>query len=109
MGKVEIYFVNNSEKAEFEAIQKGYRLDVYVKIDDAVFNIRVYDIVRLKQDFEDEIVQYGYYSIDSNLILVKQVSRKEICFTLENLFREKYFENLKPVGDIDSDILNRIK
>lgn len=109
MRDVEIYLTDKSELAEFEAIQKGYRVDVYVKIYDEVFNVKVYDIVRLKQDFEDEVAQDGYYSIDSNLILVSQVSRTEICYTIENLFRERYFDNLKPISNIEFGILTRIK
>ena len=30
MEKIEVYFLDDSESAEFEAIQKGYRLDVYI-------------------------------------------------------------------------------
>ncbi|QAA33126.1 hypothetical protein [Clostridium manihotivorum] len=108
MNQIEIYFMDNSELSEFEANEKGYRLDVYVRIDDKLYNLKIYDMIRLKQDFYDEIEQQSYYSIESNLIIVKQVSKKEICITIEGLFKERYFDDLKPVSDFDISRLVKI-
>jgi hypothetical protein len=31
MNEIDVYFLDDSELAEYEAISKGYRIDVYVK------------------------------------------------------------------------------
>lgn len=108
MTEIEIYFSDDSEFAEFEATQKGYRLDVYIKVEEKYFNVRVYDFIRLKQDFNDEIQSDGYYLIEPNLILVKEVNQKEIKFTVCKLHKQRYFNNLKPLEHIDITQLKRI-
>lgn len=108
MDQIEIYFLDNSELSEFEAIQKGYRLDVYVKIEQSYYNVRVYDLIRLKQDFDDEVENDGYYLIEPNLILVKEVNRKEIKFTVGNLYKQGYFANLKPLEYLDISELQTV-
>lgn len=108
MEEVLIYLLDDSELAEFESISKGYRQDVYVKINSNWYNINVYDIVRLQQDFESEIEESRYYSIESNLVLVSEVSRDNIIFTIQKLVKQKYFEELKPICNIDSNKLKRI-
>ncbi len=74
----EIYLEDASEQAESESIQRGYRLDVHVKINNLFFKVAIYDIVRIKQEFEIEIEAKGYYAIEPNLILVKEASLVEI-------------------------------
>lgn len=108
MKVIEVYFSDDSALAEFEAIQKGYRLDVYVKIEEGYFHVRVYDLKRLKQDFNDEVESDGYYLIEPNLILVKEVNRKEIKFTIGELYEQKYFNNLRPSVNMDISKLKRV-
>ncbi|MEK5445409.1 hypothetical protein [Paenibacillus sp. FSL R7-0331] len=76
MSEIKVYFLEDTELAEYEAVNKGFRLDVYVKIADDIFNVAVYDIVRLQQDFELEAENYGYHSVDPNLILVRKVKKR---------------------------------
>ncbi len=94
MNKVKVYFLDDSELAEYEAISKGYRTDVYVKIEDVFYNVYVYNMRRLQQDFESESENYGYYSVDPNLILVKDANRNEIVFTIEKLYKQEYLKKL---------------
>ena len=109
MEKIEVYFLDDSESAEFEAIQKGYRLDVYIKVEQRYYNVRVYDLIRLKQDFDDEVESDGYYFIEPNLILVKEVNREEIKYTVYNLYKQRYFDYLKPLEYIDESELKRVQ
>lgn len=95
MEEVKVTFEDDTELAEFEAISKGYRNDVYVTIDKYTFNVAVYSMVRLQQDFESEINNYGFYSIEANLVLVKETSRKEIVEVINNLYEEGYFKKVK--------------
>ncbi|KWX88794.1 hypothetical protein AMQ83_04515 [Paenibacillus riograndensis] len=99
MDNIKVFFLDDTELAEFEGNSKGYRNDVYVEVLNKLFNIKVYDIVRLQQDFELELETYGYYSVEPNLILVKEVSKEEIEFVVRKLYEQKYFESVKPVDD----------
>ncbi|WP_374018185.1 hypothetical protein ABU162_29860 [Paenibacillus thiaminolyticus] len=99
MENFKVLFLENTELAEYEAINKGYRNDIYVKISNMVYNIRAYDLVRLQQDFESELEEYGYFSIEPNLVLVKEVSKEYIYLTIKELFKQKYFEDLKPIEE----------
>ncbi|MEK3685848.1 hypothetical protein [Paenibacillus sp. FSL R10-2736] len=97
---IRVFYLEDTELAEFEAYNKGYRNDVYVKISNDLFNIKVYDIVRLKQDFELESESSGYYLVEPNLIIVKEVTKEAIDFVVKKLYEQKYFESIKTVdGD----------
>lgn len=109
MKEINIYFLYDSELTEFEAIQKGYRVDVYVKVENQYFNLKVFDIVRLQQEFQSEVSKEGYYAIEPNLILVKEVNKKEIVYTIKSLYKQKYFEEIKPVENIDVSQLKKIQ
>ncbi|MGE5329542.1 MAG: hypothetical protein ACM3KR_08550 [Deltaproteobacteria bacterium] len=101
MSELDIYFSDDSELAEYESTSRGYRTDVYVKINNNIFNVRVYAMIRLQQDFESEIESYGYYATEPNLILVKDANKEEIIATIKKLYEQKYFEELKTVENID--------
>ncbi|MEK3825863.1 hypothetical protein [Paenibacillus sp. FSL K6-1558] len=97
MDTIKIYFLEDTELAEYEAVSKGYRNDVIVAISDLIYHIYVYDITRLQQDFKSEVENYGYYSIEPNLVLVKEASKEVIQSTIKALFEQNYFDSLKPV------------
>lgn len=102
---VTMYCLDNSELAEFEASSRGYRSDIYVKtISGNIYHLHVYDIVRLQQDFETEIESYGFFGIEPNIILVKEVSMSSIRLTVEKLFKQKFFESLKPIENREIDV-----
>ena len=101
MEQIEIYFSEDNELTEYEAINKGYRNDVYIKINMNIFKVNIYDSVRLIQDFETEIENYGYFSIEPNIILVKEVKKEEIVKIIAYLYNEKYFNSIKPISDFD--------
>lgn len=94
---MEIYCYNKSERDEFEASSKGYRSDVFVKINDEYYNVTIYDTVRLVQDFETENEDYGFFAIDPNIVLVRDVSTPIIKYVLKKLYDSHYFEKIKPV------------
>ena len=106
---IEIYFVEDNDLINFEAISKGYRNDVYVKVNDKFYKTAVYSIVRLGQDFASESKAYGYYSIEPNLILVNDVEKKEIVYTIEKLNTQRYFDYLKPLDSEGIEGLELIK
>jgi hypothetical protein len=102
---VKIYCMDNSELTEFEAASKGCRSDIFVKTDaGAIYQLNVYDIVRLQQDFKAEIDSHGFFGIEPNLILVKDVVLSQIKLTIERLFRQKFFDYLKPIDENEVDV-----
>jgi hypothetical protein len=95
-----IYFGNNTELLEFESYYKGYRLDVYVKIDTNFYNVHVLSIETLKKEFEVENSDYRFYDSEPGAILVKEVLRKDIIETLKDMIE----------GEIMSkNIINQLK
>lgn len=108
MEQLKIYFLHDTELSEYEAIQKGYRVDVFVKVGNQYFNLRVFDIIRLQQEFESEIGSKGYYAVEPNLVLVKEANKKEIVNTIRNLYKQKYFEEIKPVCEVNIEELIEI-
>ncbi len=97
MNFIEFYCLDNSQLANFEALNKGYRNDLVVEIRGDYFSIIVYDLTRLSQDVSSEFEEYGYYSVDNNLIIVKEVSFSEIKKTVEILAKGKYFKSTAPI------------
>ncbi|MGE5405361.1 MAG: hypothetical protein ACM3PP_10550 [Candidatus Saccharibacteria bacterium] len=86
---------------ETEIAEKGYRFGTYVKIGVNFYEVHVYDIVRLQQDFKRELETAGFYDIEPNIILVREVTKKDIEFTVRELCKRGYFDRLKPIGDRD--------
>lgn len=109
MKSINIYFGEDSELAEYEAISKGYRIDIYVEIENDFFNVNVYSMIRLKQDFESEVESYGFYAIDPNLIIVNNTTKNEIIFTLNKLYGQEYFQNIKPIENVDLSQLCKVQ
>lgn len=107
---IKVYCKDNSELAEFEASNRGYRGDIYVKINsNQLFQLHVYNVIRLKQDFETEFELNGYFSIDPNIILVTEVKILIIKFTVEKLCAQRYFEYLKPIQNNEIEKLELIE
>lgn len=92
--KVEIIFDDDTELAEFEALNKGYRGDVIVKIGSSSYKVYVISMIRLQQDFETETRDSGYYLSEPNMIIVKDTTKKEIEETIIRMFKCKYFEKI---------------
>jgi hypothetical protein len=103
MESVSLFFLDDSECTEIESIHRGYRNDIYIKSGEMFYNIIAYDIHRLKQDFESKLDEDGYFDIEPNIILVREVSLKEILFTIKKLNGENYFDKVK---SIDTNLIN---
>ncbi|MCR4651428.1 MAG: hypothetical protein K5662_06700 [Lachnospiraceae bacterium] len=89
-----IIIENESELAECEAREKGYRTDVKVIIEGRRFPLYITDITRLHQDVDAEMDYYGYYETEPNTVIVKEVSKVEIERTIEMLYKLGFFDRL---------------
>ena len=95
---LEILYEDDTEIAEFEAINKGYRSDVIVRFGTKKYKLYVTSIIRLQQDFDTEYKDIGYYYTEPNMIIVKNVTKKEISETINKLYRCNFFEKLDKFG-----------
>lgn len=108
MNEVKVYCLDNSELMEEESKSKGYRTDIYVNIDNKYFHLNIYDIVRLQQDFESELEDYGYFSIEENIVIVEDVVKDKIISTLKKLNGDFFFTKLKEIN-LDSEFVTSLK
>lgn len=97
--KFNVFFEDDSDLAEWEAKNRGWRNDVYVSINDELFHLNIYTPIRLCQDFETEIKEYGYYAIDYNIVLVPSADKSTIILTIQGLIQQGYFQKIKPQND----------
>ena len=95
---LKIIYENDTELAEWEAHNKGYREDVVVIINDKKYKIYIISMVRLQQDFEKELQDSGYYMAEPNMILVNDVTKKEIEYTIMKMYKCKFFDRLDNGG-----------
>ena len=95
---IEIIYEDDTELAEYEAFDKGYRSDIIVKIGNKKYKIYVVSMLRLQQDFEMEYKDSGYYLSEPNTILVKETSKKEIKDIITQMYECKYFQRLDNMG-----------
>jgi hypothetical protein len=104
MDNLTIYGYENSEMSDYEAFVRGH-IEIYVKKGEDFFIINVYDIVRLEQDFISEIKNYGFFNVETAIIIVNEVTIKNISTTLEKLDENGFFHNLKPLDKNYTKIL----
>lgn len=92
---IEILYEDDTELAEMEARDKGYRKNVVVKIGSQEYKVYIISMIRLQQDFETEYQDVGYYYPEPNTIIVKDVTKQEITKTINELYQCKFFETLE--------------
>jgi len=96
--KYKIIYEDDTELAALEAVERGYRSDVSVKIGEKKYKVCIMSMIRLQQEFEAERQYYGYYCAEPNMLLVEDVTREEIEKVIKAAFEEKYFEKLDNRG-----------
>lgn len=95
---IDIIYENDIELAEWEAINRGYREDIVVIINNKKYKVYIITMARLQQDFEKELQDSGYYMTEPNTILVNDVTKKEIEYTIMEMYKCKFFERLDNCG-----------
>jgi len=106
---IKIYFSSDSDLTEYEAISKGYRHDVFVKINQSMYNVCIYTLNRLQQDFETEMESYDFFAIEPNIILVKESNKSEIIKAINKQYEQDYFKKIKSVDNINVDEFVKIQ
>lgn len=89
---IEILFQDDTDLAEYEAENKGYRSDVVVRVNGKTYKLFVTTMVRLQQDFESDVKHMGYYCPDRNMIIVAETSKSQIEHTIKELYKGGCFD-----------------
>ena len=95
---LEIIYEDDTELAEFEALNKGYRKDVIIKLGGKKYKVYITSMIRLQQDFEKEYQDVGYYYPEPNMVIVKDVTKEEISGVIKKLYNCQFFERLDKMG-----------
>jgi hypothetical protein len=98
--EMEVYFSEDNELSELACLDKESRPDIYVRLQGSLYNVHALTIHRLIQEYEWSINMNGFYTVEPNLVLVQETSKKVILRTLDYLYEEGYFERVKPVSKI---------
>ena len=93
-----IIYEDDTELAEFEALNKGYRGDVIVIINEKRYKVYITSMVRLQQDFDTERQACGYYMAEPNTLFVNEVTKESIEKIVKKMYEERYFERLDNYG-----------
>ncbi len=87
------------DRWEYEMTLKGYLSNVEVGLTDGRrFLVNLIDPVRLAQDLEGEADSGRPYFAEPGLIVLTEVTKPAIVTAIQSLWREGFFEWLKPLS-----------
>jgi hypothetical protein len=104
LNKPEVYLEANFEGHDEFFYWKGYRYDVFVKIDELYYNLEFENMMGVQGLVKDNHKKGRFYHAGNNMILAEDVSVRTIIQTVERLYEHGYFLNTKPV-DVTSKTL----
>lgn len=97
-----IFFSVDDSLTELDIIEKGWRGDILVQIENVLFNPTVFTPERLCNEFNNANSKKQVYDIDNNIVLVEKTDRLSIIETLAKLVDLGYFTKVKQV-DLKKD------
>ena len=109
MDNIKIFFLDDTTLAEYEAVNKGYRIDIFVEIDEKFYNVRAYSLIRLQQDYETEMEASGFYYTEPNMIIVRDANKEEIVYAINRHYKGKYFDGIKSVQNMNLEKLTQVQ
>ncbi|MFE7048102.1 hypothetical protein ACFVAM_07020 [Streptomyces californicus] len=92
MATYDVRFPDYLDGYEAETEAKGYLVGVVVGAGDRSFELTVYDRARLVQEIDDELDSDHAYFAVPNLLVVRSVTREEICRAVEELANGNFQE-----------------
>jgi len=106
--KPELIFEGDfDEREEMECRDRGYRSHVSVELASGEqFPVVFYDAVRLQQDLTVEVSSGTPFIAEPGLIVLPEVTRKNMEVAVCRLAEEGFFDSLRPVSH-DSDAVVR--
>ena len=100
---LKIFFEEDSERREYESIERGGRLDVLVEINGKYYEPIINTIERLSQEAYEAFEDNRIYDMDPCQILVKEASKELIIKSIVELYRQNFFNYFNPI------VLNKYK
>jgi hypothetical protein len=93
------------DRWDSEMTLKGYLSHVEVGlVDGRRYVVNLIDPVRLAQDLEAEAATGRPYIADPGLIVLQEITTRSITEAIHTLWREGFFELLKPLNRPDGEI-----
>lgn len=90
------------EREACEAEARGYLGYAAVELDDgSSIPVVFYDLVRLQQDLEEEILLGNPFVAEPGMIVVASVTRENMEKAVQKLFAEGFFLSFRGVGDTE--------
>jgi hypothetical protein len=84
-------------QSEFETPSRGYLSDVVVQSSNgSCYRLFFYDPVRMRQDLDAAVAAGKPYLAEPNLIVLSEVTTENIERAVQGLWRDGFFEHLKP-------------
>ena len=102
---IEIYAEDDSKTKNLLYKTRGYRRDIYVKLQDKFYKMNVFSFTYLKQFLQNQYKLNKIYNIGANLLIVKTLSKNEIVATILKEAQNHYFEELKECQLKDGEII----
>lgn len=91
------------DRAKAETPLKGWLSQVVVEVEDGSrYPVSFIDPVRLQQDMEEYAKQGTCYFSEPGLIVLSEVTTNAVRQAVVELWRQGYFEHLKPLGPATS-------
>lgn len=85
------------EREAHEAEARGYLASAMVELETGQVPVVFYDVVRLKQDLDEECVAGRAFLAEPGLIVVESVTKTNMEAAVLRLHKEKFFESFRLV------------
>ena len=93
--RIEIYVKDNSQEKNLLCKARGYRRDIFVKVNENFYKMNVFSFTYLKQYLQNQYELEKVYCIEPNLLIVRSVSKKNIIDTILKQAQNFYFDEIK--------------
>ncbi len=102
--KLEIFTLFADQQNYLDYQDKGWRDDIIVKKDEEYFNLNLYTIESFSFDVNTMIRKQNEVIMDTNILIVKDMTYNSIINAIIKNFQNNYFDNIKSCEVYDGKI-----
>lgn len=102
---IEIYVEDNTQDKNLLCKTRGFRRDVFVKINNMFYKMSIFSYQYLKQYLQNQYTLDKTYCIESNLSIVRSLTTKNIIASILKQAQNHYFDGIKECIIKDGKIL----
>jgi len=103
--EIEIYIQDDTFEYTLITRTRGYRFDVYVKYKNKFFRMYVSSRQTFEQLLKINYNNNGFYDSESNLLIVKKVTKENIIQAILKNAELNYFDKIKEWEVIENEIM----